>query len=113
MYRLGLCYEQGCGVEKDMKRAFEWYEKAANRDHSRAQVSVSWFYENAHGGVERSQPQCLAWLTKSADLNDDEGVYRLGRCYANGIGCKANHGNQLTHSYLFGRSFVHSFIHCI
>jgi TPR repeat protein len=28
-FNLGVCYEQGLGVEPDMKRAMFWYNKAA------------------------------------------------------------------------------------
>ena len=40
MYKLGLCYENGDGVEKDLKLAAEWYRKAAVQDHEEAQEAL-------------------------------------------------------------------------
>ena len=35
-YYLGVCYENGEGVEKDMAKAIEWYRKAAEQKQSDA-----------------------------------------------------------------------------
>jgi TPR repeat protein len=32
-HNLGYCYENGEGVEKDIKKAIEWYQKAAKQGH--------------------------------------------------------------------------------
>ena len=37
LYSLGLCYEKGMGVEKDLTYARSYYEKAAALGHSGAQ----------------------------------------------------------------------------
>ena len=29
-YRLGMCYEEGAGVERDTAKAVEWYKRAAD-----------------------------------------------------------------------------------
>ncbi len=36
MYMVGICYDDGKGVAKDEAKAFEWYEKAAEKGHSDA-----------------------------------------------------------------------------
>ena len=36
-FNLGLCYENGYGVEQDLGRAVEWFEKAAAQGHTKAQ----------------------------------------------------------------------------
>ena len=35
-YGLGLCYENGSGVDKDLSEAFKWYSKAAKQGHAGA-----------------------------------------------------------------------------
>lgn len=47
-----LALEHGEGVEKDAKRAFELYCRAAREGNAEAQFSLGWMYANARG-VER------------------------------------------------------------
>ena len=30
LYKLGMCYENGIGIEKDIAEALNWYYKSAN-----------------------------------------------------------------------------------
>lgn len=30
-YNLGVCYEQGEGIDKDISKAIEWYQKATEQ----------------------------------------------------------------------------------
>ena len=36
-YNLGICYDNGYGVEKDLSEAVIWFRKAANQGHAEAQ----------------------------------------------------------------------------
>ena len=45
-YILGLYYENGIGVEADMHRAVELYERAAEQGYSKARSKVYILYEN-------------------------------------------------------------------
>ena len=45
-YMLGLYYENGIGVEADIKKALEFYEKAAEQGYSKARNKVYIFYGN-------------------------------------------------------------------
>ena len=45
-YTLGLYYENGVGVEANIKKALEWYERAAEQGYSKARSKVYTFYEN-------------------------------------------------------------------
>ena len=40
-FNLGICYEQGRGVEKDTKKAFEWYKKSAEQGFADAQYNLA------------------------------------------------------------------------
>ena len=38
---LGMCYEDGDGVEKDLQKAIEWYTKAANQGNTNAKQALA------------------------------------------------------------------------
>lgn len=40
-FSLGCCYEQGIGVEKDLKKAVHWYTRAAIGGDSEAELAVA------------------------------------------------------------------------
>ena len=42
-YSLGMMYFTGTGVEKDMKRAFEYFAKAADKGHAKAQYNLGFY----------------------------------------------------------------------
>ena len=70
-YHLGLCYEYGKGVKKDMKQAVKWYRKAAEQGVARSgDVSVT------EGTLK------LYGLTKGVP----SAQFKLGVCYATGKG---------------------------
>ena len=39
-YNLGIIYQHGFGVEKNLTTAREWLEKAASQDHSQAKAAL-------------------------------------------------------------------------
>ena len=45
-YILGLYYENRIGVEADIQKALEWYERAAEQGYSKARSKVYTFYED-------------------------------------------------------------------
>lgn len=60
-------YEEGRGVKKDLKQAYEWYNKAANNNHSDAQFKLGLFYQNGWG-VKKDQDKAKFWY-KVAEKN--------------------------------------------
>ena len=44
MYKLGLCYEKGLGVDTDTKKAFYWYKRAADQGNADAQYKLALAY---------------------------------------------------------------------
>ena len=40
-YNLGTLYQNGQGIEKNDKKAFEWYRKAASNGHSQAKLVLA------------------------------------------------------------------------
>lgn len=52
-FNLGLCYELGMGVKKDMKMAMECYRQAARRGHIKANYNLGVFYARGLGGLKK------------------------------------------------------------
>lgn len=67
MVNLGTCLSDGKGVEKDEKKAFNWFQKAANID------IFHHLYDNFN----------------HHDMNGKrKAIYNLGVCYLKGVGAK-------------------------
>lgn len=84
-YRLGWCYEDGRGVDKDMREALHWLRKAAGQGHAAAQNHLGWCYRNGVG-VEQDAAEAVRWFRSSAELGYASGQCNLGLCYRNGYG---------------------------
>ena len=39
-YSVGVCYEEGIGVEADINSAYDWYSRAAAQGHSGAKKAM-------------------------------------------------------------------------
>ena len=48
-FNLGVHYENGDGVPKDLGKARELYQKAADQGYADAQLNLGWLYENGEG----------------------------------------------------------------
>ena len=82
---LAQMYLEGVGVEKDEKKAFEWYEKSAKLNYALAQFRLALMYLNGIG-VEKDEEKAFEWCEKSAKLNYALAQFRLALMYSNGIG---------------------------
>ncbi|PKY52346.1 hypothetical protein RhiirA4_547113 [Rhizophagus irregularis] len=65
--------ENGRGMQKDIKKAIEWYEKSAIQEYT----------NNNTQSAEMDMKQYIVCLAEKGYLN---GIYVLGCCYENGIG---------------------------
>jgi hypothetical protein len=66
-YRLGICYSEGLGVQKDEVQAVFWIQKAAEQGYLEAQQDLADRYNNGHG-VAFDYRQAAYWKNK-ADKN--------------------------------------------
>ena len=78
MAELALCYELGCGVERNDEEALDWYTRAANAGHTGAHYSVGEHFEEARGVNEDYEEACL-WYYRAAVLGEEDGVGGLQR----------------------------------
>lgn len=65
-YKLGNYYRDGTGVEKDLKKAFDWYLKSANLGYANAQIWIAQAYETGEG-TEHDAVRAKSWYQKAAE----------------------------------------------
>ena len=71
--QLGLCYENGIGVDKDEKIAMEWYKRAANKGSASALLSLA-INNIENGKIDVGRVQ----LSQSVEKGDDEARLLMG-----------------------------------
>jgi len=82
---LGLKYETGNGVKKDLNAALNWYRKAADQGVVMAQINLGVMYEDGKGALQDYQ-EALNWYRKAADQGYAIAQFKLGAMYADGKG---------------------------
>ncbi|MDT8453063.1 MAG: hypothetical protein RQ936_10035 [Gammaproteobacteria bacterium] len=89
-FKVGEMYEAGFGVEKDIKAAREWINKAAAQGHEAANFKLL-YWEIESNGVEGENKKKLAELKSKADKGNPQAMYYLGKMHAYGVGVKTNY----------------------
>jgi len=79
---LGAAYDNGIGVKRDVDKALQWYQKAAEQGLAEAQFNL------AHLMVteEISSVAAAEWMRKAADQGMTDAEYLMGVIYMEGIG---------------------------
>jgi uncharacterized protein len=90
VYELGICYELGCGVEKNDNAAVELYRRAANADYEPAVFHLAMTYKNGNI-TERNHSAALSYLMKSVELGGIMAAYELANWYEEGCVIEKNH----------------------
>jgi TPR repeat protein len=84
-YGMGVLYENGYGVTKDLKLAAAWYLKAAKQGDTDAQYNLGAMYE--HGvGMPVNYPEAARWYRPAAEQGDIDALSNLGVLYQGGKG---------------------------
>jgi uncharacterized protein len=86
---LGWLYDQGKGVRKSYRRAFQWYLKAAQRGNRVAQYNLSLCYLLGQG-IAPDEREAFRWVQKSAKTGYQDAVLALAWHYHNGCGIKVS-----------------------
>lgn len=69
---IGVMYAMGLGVEKDDRRAFEWYLRSSLKGHPGAQSGLGWYYEVGRGLPAPDLVRAYLWYTLSAIGGDPD-----------------------------------------
>lgn len=83
-YNEGVRLEEGTGVERDAKKAVEWYERAADH-HPQAMYRLGNCFENGIG-VARDEKTAVKWFQRSVYLGNAQAMHRLINCLQKGVG---------------------------
>ncbi len=65
MYRLGLMYKDGDGVQKNPGAAAQWFYEAGRRGHPYAQEELGWMFFSG-SGVKQDDRAALGWFLPAA-----------------------------------------------
>jgi len=83
-YRLARMYYHGEGERNDALAA-QWYERAAEQGHVKAQNNIGMLYEQGRG-VEQDASLAVAWYRRAADQGLATAQSNLARMYDRGLG---------------------------
>jgi len=83
-YNIGLCYEKGRGVQKDIVEALKWYRKAADQGFPAAECELGSDY--IYGELRVSKDTILGekWLKSSSGHGYSNASYLLSLVYLEG-----------------------------
>lgn len=84
MFGLARMYAAGEGVSKDLARAVELYQQAADNGHTRSLIVLATAYEEGGLGLDADPATALALWQQGADRGDPGPTTRLARAYRNG-----------------------------
>ncbi|KAI8622738.1 hypothetical protein BC830DRAFT_1087561 [Chytriomyces sp. MP71] len=83
MFKLGKAYENGAGVPKSERNAYEWYYASAVKGFARAQNIIGWCYWKGFG-VPKDMVEACRWYRRAAEQGLVEGQANLGLAYSYG-----------------------------
>jgi len=75
-YNLGVMYDEGAGLDRDLSTAAAWYRKAAEQGFVDAQTNLAMMHLQGQG-VARDSAMAGSWLRKAADQGDKEAASLL------------------------------------
>ena len=82
-FNLGQAFRLGRGVPADSAQAKRWFERAANKGHVDAQVSLGLLlFDSGDRGA------AMSWLRKAADKGEPRALLVIGTALFNGDGMK-------------------------
>jgi hypothetical protein len=89
MYNVGKFYERGRGVDTDMAKAAEWFQKASAAGHVASQARLGILYFEGRG-VKKDHKKALELLNSAAKENSASAQFQLANMYELGAGAPKN-----------------------
>ncbi len=75
-YNLGILYQKGLGVEKNLKAAFIWYKRSAANGNTDAMYNLGIMYDKGKV-IYRSAKDATKWWKKAAELGNAEAQFNI------------------------------------
>ena len=91
LYKVGVCYEKGLGVEKNYKEAGEQYYNSAISGYAPAQKKIGECYEHGSYGFERNMDEAFYWYKRAAENGDSDAQRTIGIYYEYGKGVEIDY----------------------
>ena len=88
-YNLGLMYNNGNGVGRDMFEAVDWWRRAAFQGHASAQYNLGLLYEG-DDEVAEDFLEAARWYRSAAEQGHSNAQNNLGLLYEGGYGLERN-----------------------
>ncbi|MBQ9531610.1 MAG: SEL1-like repeat protein [Eubacterium sp.] len=123
-YALAQCYDNGFGIEQDTEKASEYYQAAregfiqldGKMPSANLRYKIGMMYLQGNG-CEPDKAEAVNWLTKSADGNDKNAMYQLGKIFlidenyekAENYLLKAVNSGNADAEYTLGRFYLEHF----
>lgn len=82
---VGICYENGIGVARDLKKAVKWYIIAADNGDNVAQNNLGMCLERGRG-IKKNIKEALRMYCLSAEGGNIRAKFNIQRCNEEGIG---------------------------
>ncbi|MEY3089770.1 MAG: hypothetical protein RL113_86 [Pseudomonadota bacterium] len=89
-YNLGLMYANGEGVQKNIQKAKQWYEKAAMHGHGAAQYNLGKLHHIDAKKDPSRYVKAKEWYEKSSEAGVPQAFNNLATLYMNGEGVAKN-----------------------
>ena len=106
-YSLGFHYENGKGVPKNDRLAFNWYMKAALQGLIKAQLKVGSMYGKGQGVLQNDE-EAMKWLRRAAGQNSTETARKLQMAQSLFyLGADYEHGHNVLQSDSLSLQLVH------
>ncbi|GET53926.1 kinase-like domain-containing protein [Rhizophagus irregularis DAOM 181602=DAOM 197198] len=100
MFNLANCYKNGEGTEKNLDKAFYWYQKAVENGNEDAIFNLAICYRNGEGTeknlekafywYQRAAENAFHWYQKAAENENEKAMLALANCYYFGKGTEKN-----------------------
>ena len=85
MTACGNMYLDGKGTKKDLQKALEWFQKAAEFNNVTAINNIGYIHE-----TQENYKEALKWYKRAAELNDAVAMMNLAGLYFMGWGTRKN-----------------------
>ncbi len=79
-FRVGCFYQEGKGTPSNLKKAVEFYRKAAKQGHPLAQYRLAECYQRGDG-VPQNLGEAINWYRRSASQQYLPALQKLSECY--------------------------------
>jgi TPR repeat protein len=91
---LGVCYQNGQGLEQNYQEAVQWFRRAADQNDPVAQCYLGVCYWMGQG-VPQEFGEAAKWLREAAEQNDPAAQFNLGTLYETGQGVPQNYAEAV------------------